>query len=149
MLKLYERIMMKIKSVVTGFLKEFKAFMDESDFITVAIGFLVATAVKDLSTSFFTNIVTPILNCWMSLLGLNNTTGTVTIFGIPFGLSAFISQIFSFLFMLIIAFFSMKAYNMIFLQKVSLAKEEDDAQEQEEDTLKEILAELKKMNENK
>lgn len=140
--------MKKIKGIVTKFIKEFKAFVDESDFITVAIGFLVATGVKDLSTSFFTNIVTPILNCWMHFFGLQQSNnGFTTIFGIHFGLSAFITQIFSFFFMLVIAFFSMKAYNIIFLKKVNLEKDQEtEADIKQEDLLQDILEELKKIN---
>ena len=82
---------------------QFKEFVQETDFSTVAIGFLVSTAVKDLCTSFFNTIVTPILNAILGLFGQQSSEGVVTIFNIQFQLSDFVSQIISFFAMMLIA----------------------------------------------
>lgn len=128
------------------FITEFKQFVADSDFVTVAIGFLVATAVKDLSTSFFTNIVTPILNGFIDLISIRSNGGTVQILGMQFGISEFIAQIFSFFFMLLIAFFFMKAYNIFVKNKIDVNKKNDSVESQEVQLLKEIRDELKKQN---
>ena len=125
---------------------QFKEFVQETDFSTVAIGFLVATAVKDLCTSFFNTIVTPILNAILGLFGQQSSEGVVTIFNIQFQLSDFVSQIISFFAMMIIAFFFMKGYNFIIKGKADVEVDEDDEESEETKLLREILEELKKNN---
>lgn len=126
------------------FIQEFKGFVEESDFVTVAIGFLVATAVKDLTTSFFTNLVTPLLNGLLGLFGVKSDGGTVEIFGMQFGFAAFISQIISFIFMLLIAFLFMKGYNKLIKGKKTADAEEEAEVSDEVKLLQEIRDELKR-----
>lgn len=126
------------------FLKEFKGFVQESDFVTVAIGFLVATAVKDLTGSFFTNLVEPLLNGLLHLCGVDTAGGVVTIFGMQFGFAAFLAQIIAFIFMLLIAFFFMKGYNKLVKGNKTADVEEENEVSEEVKLLQEIRDELKR-----
>ena len=118
------------------FLKEFKGFVEESDFVTVAIGFLVATAVKDLTGSFFSNLVEPLLNGLLHLCGVDTAGGVVTIFGMQFGFAAFLAQI--------IAFFFMKGYNKLVKGNITADAVEGNEVSEEVKLLQEIRDELKR-----
>ena len=126
--------------MIKKFILEFKEFVSESDFITVAIGFLVATGIKDLMTSLFTNIITPILNSGLINLGVNiSDTSNISVFGISLGITPFFSSVISFFMLLFITFILMKSYTKFIQGKEKI----DGSSKSETDLLEEILIELK------
>ncbi len=140
-----------MKNIIKKFISDFKDFIEESSFITVSISFLVATAIKDLSTAFFTYIITPILDKLLTLMGLKSASGTVNILGINFGIAPFISAIFSFIFILLIAFFVLKSYNIFLKKQIDLnaitnGNSSSKNNEDEISILKEIRDELQTIN---
>ena len=130
-----------MREMIKSFIKDFKEFFDSNDFFSVAIGVLIAGAIKDLTMSFFNNLISPIINYLMTVAGFQKSASdTVKIFGIDFGISAFFSSLFSFFVLIIIIFIIMK----ISTQLTHKSLEED--KKTNTDYLEEILLELKKMN---
>ena len=131
-----------MREMIKGFIKDFKEFFDSNDFFSVAIGVLIAGAIKDLTMSFFNNLISPIINYLMTISGLQKSASdSVKIFGIDFGISAFFSSLFSFFVLILIIFFIMKISTQLTHKSL-----EDNDKKSETDYLEEILIELKKLN---
>lgn len=131
-----------MREMIKGFIKDFKEFFDSNDFFSVAIGVLIAGAIKDLTMSFFNNLISPIINYLMTISGLQKSASdSVKIFGIDFGISAFFSSLFSFFVLILIIFFIMKISTQLTHKSL-----EDNDKKSETDYLEEILVELKKLN---
>ncbi len=125
------------------FIIEFKEFLLASTFIDVAIGFLIAGAVKDLATSFTDSLITPIVMKLLSLIGVESTGKATTFLGIDFYIQPFITAIISFIILMFVAFTVIKIYAKM---KDKFTKEEDVEIEltNEEKLLTEIRDLLKK-----
>ncbi len=125
------------------FINEFKEFLLGSSFVDVAIGFLIAGAVKDLATSFTDSLITPIIMKLLSFIGVEATQEATTIFGIDFYIQPFITAVISFVILMFVAFSIIKAYAKM---KERFIKEEKVEPEMtnEEKLLSEIRDLLKK-----
>ncbi|MFV0246716.1 MAG: MscL family protein [Mycoplasmatales bacterium] len=126
-----------------SFLKRFQEFLLASSFVDVAIGLLVAAALKDLVTSFTSSFVTPIVMRIFSLVGISSdTTAVTTIFGINFTIIAFITALISFVIILFVAFSILEAYTA-FKKKIMKESPEDIPVSKQELLLEEIRDLLK------
>jgi large conductance mechanosensitive channel len=118
--------------------KEFIDFLKQGNLLDIAVGLLLATAFKDLITSFSNSFLMPIIN---KLLG--SSTGSnafFTIGGIKFTYGAFISALISFIIIGFVLFIVVKAYNKI------LVKPKDDTPSENELS---VLQDIKKLLEEK
>ncbi len=96
---------------IKKFIEDFKQFLLGSTFIDVAIGLLIAGAVKDVATTFTSSFVTPIINYLLSFVGVNpNANEATTIFGINFYIQPFITALVSFVIIMFVAFSILRAY---------------------------------------
>ncbi len=94
-----------------NFINDFKAFLLGSTFIDVAIGLLIAGAVKDVATSFTSSFVTPIINYLLTFVGVNpNANEPTVIFGIDFYVQPFITALVSFIIIMFVAFSILRTY---------------------------------------
>ncbi len=131
---------------IKRFIEDFKQFLLGSTFIDVAIGLLIAGAVKDVATTFTSSFVTPIINYLLSFVGVNpNANEATTIFGISFYIQPFITALVSFVIIMFVAFSILRAYAS-FKERFQSS---DDAEEtvitsQEAELLQEIRDLLKK-----
>jgi len=126
------------------FFKEFADFLNQGNLIEIAVGLLLATAFKDLVTSFSDSFIMPIVN---RLLGFTKgSTSHFTIFEMKFEYGGFISSVISFVIIGFVLFLVVKSYN-----KVIVKRNEEASVETEISLLKEIrdLLEEKNRNENK
>ncbi len=125
------------------FINEFKEFLLGSSFVDVAIGFLIAGAVKDLATSFTDSLITPIVMKLLSLVGVEASEKATTVFGIDFYIQPFITAIISFIILMFVAFTIIKLYAKM---KDRFIKEtnEEEVMTNEEKLLTEIRDLLKK-----
>ncbi len=125
------------------FIIEFKEFLLASTFIDVAIGFLIAGAVKDLATSFTDSLITPIVMKLLSLIGVESTGKPTTFLGIDFYVQPFITAVISFIILMFVAFTVIKVYAKM---KEKFIKEENIEEEitNQEKLLTEIRDLLKK-----
>ncbi len=93
------------------FINDFRQFLLGSTFIDVAIGLLIAGAVKDVATSFTASFVTPIINHLLSFIGVNpDASAPTTIFGIDFYIQPFITALVSFIIIMFVAFSILRIY---------------------------------------
>lgn len=134
---------MKTKKIqnITETISDFKLFLKQSKFIDVALGLVIATAVRDLCASLTQNIITPIIDRIFIAIGIDQVDSTTTIFGIKFQFTAFISDIITFIMILIITYLLLKAY--ILIEKDNPYENKDS---QELIVMREILSEMKKSN---
>ncbi len=96
---------------IKSFINEFKDFLLGSTFIDVAIGLLIAGAVKDVATTFTDSFVTPIIMKLLSVLGMNaDASAATTIFGIDFYIGKFITALITFVIIMFVAFTILQAY---------------------------------------
>ncbi len=96
---------------IKKFIDDFKQFLLGSTFIDVAIGLLIAGAVKDVATTFTSSFVTPIINYLLSFVGVNpNANEATTILGINFYIQPFITALVSFVIIMFVAFSILRAY---------------------------------------
>lgn len=137
---------------IKSFIDEFKDFLLGSTFIDVAIGLLIAGAVKDVATSFTESFVTPIIMQILSVLGVNSEINSATtIFGVDFYLGTFITALITFVIIMFVAFSILQAYAKM---KEKFAKEVEEeeveiALSNEERILIEIRDLLKETNGSK
>ncbi len=111
-----------------SFINEFKEFLLGSTFVDVAIGLLIAGAVKDVATSFTDSFVTPIILKLLSILGINADAGSATtVLGVDFYIGNFITALISFIIIMFVAFSILQAY-----AKMKEAFAKDAAEDEEE-----------------
>lgn len=132
---------------IRKFIEDFKEFLLGSTFIDVAIGLLIAGAVKDVATSFTDSFVQPIISRLLEVVGIEGKEAAVTILGIDFQISSFISALVAFAIIMFVAFSILQAYAKA---KEKFAKEEEEEVElafsNEEKILMEIRDLLKETN---
>lgn len=136
---------------LVSFFNDFKDFLLGSTFIDVAIGLLIAGAVKDVATSFTNSFVTPIIMKLLSLLGISAKSDEPTTFlGIDFYIGSFITALVAFIIIMFVAFLILQMYAKT---KDKFAKEanaeEDEKRSNEEKILVEIRDLLKANNQDK
>lgn len=125
------------------FIREFKEFLLGSSFVDVAIGLLIAGAVKDLATSFTNSFITPIAMKLLSFIGVESTDKPSTLFGIEFYVQPFITALISFVILMFVAFIIIKSYAKMKAKFIKEEKEEIQITKEEE-LLTEIRDLLKK-----
>lgn len=109
---------------IKNFIDEFKDFLLGSTFIDVAIGLLIAGAVKDVATSFTESFVTPIILQILSVLGINSDINSATtILGVDFYIGTFTTALITFIIIMFVAFTILQAYAKM---KEKFAKEAED-----------------------
>lgn len=125
------------------FVKNFRDFVRDTNFVDVAIGLLIATAIKDLATSFQDNVITPLINSFFQWLGISSggESPTVTILGAQIGLADFLASILTFFIIMFIAFMILFLYSQF---RERLNYEKPDEKSKETELLEQILEELKK-----
>ncbi len=133
---------------IKEFISNFKEFLLASTFIDVAIGLLIAGAVKDVATSFTDSFVNPIISHLLEIVGLQGDSAAVTVFGIDFLVSDFISALVSFAIIMFVAFSILEFYAKM-KEKFIAENEEEVTLSNEEVILAEIRDLLKDVNETK
>ncbi len=134
---------------IKNFINEFKAFLLGSTFVDVAIGLLIAGAVKDVATAFTSSFVTPLVMKLLSTLGVNtDPSAATTIFGIDFYIGDFITALITFVIIMFVAFSMLKAYAKM-KEKFMKEETEEPVMSNEEILLTEIRDALKEANEKK
>ncbi len=136
-----------MKSIKT-FANDFKEFLLGSTFIDVAIGLLIAGAVKDLANSFTSAFVTPIITKLLMIAGVDTTADTTMIFGVEFGIQSFITAVVTFIIIMLVAFTILRTYAG-FKEKFKKDGGEEIITSQEAELLIEIRDLLKEQNTNK
>lgn len=133
---------------IKNFVDEFKDFLLGSTFIDVAIGLLIAGAVKDVATSFTESFVTPIILQILSVLGINSDINSATtILGVDFYIGTFTTALITFIIVMFVAFTILQAYAKMKEKFASEADEEVEvALSNEERILIEIRDLLKETN---
>ncbi len=131
------------------FAGNFKEFLLGSTFVDVAIGLLIAGAVKDVATAFTDGLITPIILRLLTALGINGDLNQATeLFGIQFYFGAFISALITFVIIMFVAFSVLEAYAKM---KARFEKEiEEEIAEEEEPSKEELLlSEIRDLLKNK
>lgn len=125
------------------FVKNFSTFVRDSNFVDVAIGLLIATAIKDLANSLQTNIIIPCINAFFSFIGIDveGAKQTVTILGAEIGLANFIAAVLTFFMIMFVAFIILFIYTQ-FREKLQYEKPVEKTKDTE--LLEQILEELRK-----
>lgn len=115
------------------FLNEFLTFLKQGNLIEIAVGLLLATAFKDLVTSFSDSFLMPIIN---RLLGFTKGANSYfIIFDTKFEYGNFISSLITFIIIGFVLFLVVKSYNKLLVKK----KDDDENQiDNELSVLKEI-----------
>lgn len=116
------------------FFKEFKAFLNQGNLLEVATGLLIATAFKDLVTSFTNSFIMPIINHILELFG--NYNKSFLILNIEFVVGDFINSLISFVIILFVLFIIIRFYNRVAKQN---------KQEQVKETELMVLKEIKEL----
>lgn len=135
------------------FFEEFKAFALKGNMMDMAIGVIIGGAFSTLVTSLTDNLISPILG----ILGKVNFDAMMwDVFGdgkLVFKYGAFITAIINFLIMAFVLFCIVKAMNKLMEmgkhEEAAPAEPEAPAAPTQEELLADILAELKKQNEEK
>lgn len=126
---------------INKFINEFKEFLLGSTFIDVAIGLLIAGAVKDVATSFTDSFITPIIMWILSALGANpDVTQPTTILGIDFYIQPFITSLITFIIIMFVAFTILKIYAS---SREKFKKEIEAEEEAEVDAQVQLLTEIR------
>ena len=128
------------------FFNDFSDFIAGSNFIEVAIGVLIAGAIKDIANSFTANIISPLFSFIAENLGITiDQSSKINFLGIQIGLSAFLASIVTFFMILFVSYIIIKIYARF---KEKVLDEKKIEEENEIKLLKEILEELKLTNNN-
>ena len=135
------------------FFEEFKAFALKGNMMDMAIGVIIGGAFSTLVTSLTDNLISPILG----ILGKVNFDAMMwDVFGdgkLVFKYGAFITAVINFLIMAFVLFCIVKAMNKLMEmgkhEEATPAEPEAPAAPTQEELLADILAELKKQNEEK
>ena len=135
------------------FFEEFKAFALKGNMMDMAIGVIIGGAFSTLVTSLTDNLISPILG----ILGKVNFDAMMwDVFGdgkLVFKYGAFITAVINFLIMAFVLFCIVKAMNKLMEmgkhEEAAPAEPEAPAAPTQEELLADILAELKKQNEEK
>ena len=98
--------------------KEFKEFISKGNVLDMAIGVIIGAAFKAIVDSLVKDIITPILNIFLS--GVNFSEWTLSLGPINFAVGNFINAVISFLIIAWVLFIIVKAAN---LAKKSQAEE--------------------------
>lgn len=123
---------------IKKFIEDFREFLEGTNFIDVAIGLLIATAVKDLATQFTSSFIEPIIGKLLNFLDLDSNS-KLKLFGMNFGVIEFIGALFTFIIILLIAFIMLRLY-------AEFKQNNDEEEETELELLKQIRDELKNKN---
>lgn len=133
---------------VKKFTNEFKEFLAKSTFLDVAIGLLIAGAVKDVATTFTSSFITPIIMKLLTLIGLNSDIdAAMTIFGIDFYIGAFVTALITFVIIMFVAFTVLQGY-----AKMKERFQRDIEEEEEPETLtreEQLLTEIRDLLKSK
>lgn len=129
--------MKKFKAVT----KDFNEFLKDTDFVAVSLGLVIATSVRDLTVSFTSTIINPIVERFFTLVGITSGESITTIFTIDFQIITFISAVISFFLILFITFVLLKMY--ISIEKKNPIQKTD----RHADLMEQLLIETKKQNE--
>ncbi len=110
---------------IRQFVNNFKEFLLASTFVDVAIGLLIAGAVKDVATAFTDGVITPIILKLLESLGVSADLNQATeIFGIQFYFGTFISALITFVIIMFVAFSVLEAYAKMKSKFMKEAEEE-------------------------
>ena len=135
------------------FMEEFKAFAMRGNVIDMAVGVIIGGAFKAIADSLVNDIINPALGVFTG--GHTDLSGLS--FSLPGGgelmLGNFINAILNFLIMAFVVFCIVKAMNKLMEmgkhEEAAPAEPEAPAAPTQEELLADILAELKKQNEEK
>ena len=124
------------------FFKEFLDFLKQGNLIDIAVGLLLATAFKDLVTSFSDSFLMPIIN---KLLGFTGGTNSYfTIMDMKFEYGNFISNLISFVIIGFVLFLVVKSYNKFLVKKKDDNANQVDTELSVLKEIKDLLEEQKK-----
>jgi large conductance mechanosensitive channel len=100
-----------------NFLHEFKEFIVKGNLLEIASGLLLATAFKDLISSFSNTFILPLINKALNYAPKGSGDSAVKVAGIQFNYGAFIAELISFLITGIVLFLMVKLYNRLIPKK--------------------------------
>ncbi len=126
---------------IREFFNNFKQFLLASTFVDVAIGLLIAGAVKDVATSFTDSFVSPVIMKLLSLIGVSaSADAATTVFGIDFYIQPFITALITFVIIMFVAFTILESYAKM---KERFAKEAETEEEIILSNEERLLAEIR------
>ena len=120
-------------------IKDFKAFLLRGNVVDLAVAVVIGTAFGAVVTSFVTNIITPIIAIPFGEPNFDQAM-ILTINDAEIRIGAFITTLITFVLTALVLFFIIKAYN-------AMRRGEPGEITNEVGLLKDIRAELRKMNE--
>lgn len=97
-----------------GFFSDFRDFITQGNLMEVASGLLLATAFKDLISSFSNTFILPLINKALNYSSnIADSSSTVQVAGLNINYGAFITELISFLITGIVLFLMIKLYGRI------------------------------------
>lgn len=97
-----------------GFFSEFRDFITQGNLMEVASGLLLATAFKDLISSFSNTFILPLINKALNYSSnIADSNSSVQVAGLNINYGAFITELISFLITGIVLFLLIKLYTKI------------------------------------
>ena len=132
------------KEKVTGFIGEFRKFIQRGNVIDLAVGVVVGTAFSKIVTSIVNDILMPIIGLIIGGLDFKNLSLKIKDATIAYG--SFIQNVVDFLIVAFCIFVFIKLINSIIRKKEEPKKEEAPKKSEEVLLLEEIRDLLKKQN---
>jgi large conductance mechanosensitive channel len=85
-----------------GYLQDFKKFVGSGDLITIAVAFVMATALNAVVTALVTDFITPLIGVFFKL---NLATATTSFNGSTFAYGDFLNKVLTFIIDALVVFF--------------------------------------------
>ena len=92
-----------------NFFKEFSDFLNQGNIVEIAVGLLLATAFKDIVTTFSDGFIMPFVNKFLG--SVQGSDSYFMLFDMKFEYGGFISAMISFIIVGVVLFVIVKAYN--------------------------------------
>ena len=132
-----------MKDKAKGFFAEFKEFISRGNVLDMAVGVIIATTFRKITTSLVNDVFMPLIG-WLigeiDLSTLNITLspeklaedGTVAKEAVVIGIGTFVSAVIDFVLVALVVFIMIKAFNAAKDKAESLKKKEEEAAAAEE-----------------
>ncbi|MHC5522301.1 large-conductance mechanosensitive channel protein MscL [Ligilactobacillus saerimneri] len=126
-------------------LKEFKEFISRGNVLDLAIGVIIGSAFTAIVTSLVENLINPLIGIFLGKIDLSNLVFSIGEAHFKFG--AFLNSVINFLIIAFVVFLIVKAVNKALPKKEEAPADPEPSAE--EKYLEEIVALLKKQDDNK
>lgn len=98
---------------IKGFIEEFKAFALKGNVMSMAVGVLIGGAFNGVVTSFTTNIITPVLNCFGGADAEQAAELAIKVGKLNMPIGVFLADVLNFIIMALIVFLMVKGMNAL------------------------------------